>query len=94
MEDGDEGQVMECLIEYKMNTETTMNSKCRAAVEHFQIIALQDFRFSAQFKRACKVDISHHCSTSKAKLVKLFFLLKNKKRYILHLPTGLRLSPV
>nr|SVE80111.1 EOG090X05VD [Daphnia magna] len=67
MDDGDEGQVMECLVEYKMNTETTMNSKCRAAVEHFQLIALQDFRFSAHFKRACKLDISRLCPNIKAK---------------------------
>lgn len=60
---------MECLIEYKMNTDTTMNSKCRAAVEHFQIIAMQDFRFSAQFKRACKADIAHHCPNYKIKFV-------------------------
>ena len=38
MDEGDEGQVMECLVEYKMNTETTMNSKCRAAVDHFKLI--------------------------------------------------------
>lgn len=69
MDDGDEGQVMECLVEYKMNTETTMNSKCRAAVEHFQLIALQDFRFSAPFKRACKQDISRLCPNIKEKYV-------------------------
>ncbi len=69
LDDGDEGQVMECLVEYKMNTETTMNSKCRAAVEHFQLIAMQDFRFSAPFKRACKLDISRLCPNIKAKYV-------------------------
>ena len=73
MDEGDEGQVMECLVEYKMNTETTMNSKCRAAVEHFQLIALQDFRFSAPFKRACKQDISRLCPNTKEKYDKVKF---------------------
>lgn len=67
LDDGDEGQVMECLVEFKMNTETTMNSKCRAAVEHFQLLAMKDFRFSAPFKRACKLDITHYCPNIKAK---------------------------
>lgn len=67
MDEGDEGQVMECLINYKMNTETTMNSKCRAAIEHFQLIALQDYRFTGAFKRACKLDITHHCPNVKSK---------------------------
>ena len=95
LDDGDEGQVMECLVEFKMNTETTvsstkiklaflfyfkkcmcfdqMNSKCRAAVEHFQLLAMKDFRFSAPFKRACKLDITHYCPNIKAKYV--FLLL-------------------
>lgn len=67
LDEGDEGQVMECLIEYKMHPDTTMNSKCRAAVEHFQLIAMQDFRFSGPFKRACKLDIARFCPNVKAK---------------------------
>lgn len=44
-----------------------MNSRCRAAVEHFQLIAMQDFRFNAHFKRACRLDISRFCPNIKAK---------------------------
>ena len=65
-DEGDEGQVMECLIEYKMS-ESPMNSKCRSAIEHFQLISIKDFRFSAPFKRACKTDISMYCPNLKAK---------------------------
>ena len=57
---------MDCLIDYKMS-DTQMNSKCRAAVEHFQVIAMQDFHFSAPFKRACKGDIARLCGNLKVK---------------------------
>jgi len=66
LEDGDESEIMDCLIDYKMS-DTQMNSKCRAAVEHFQLIAMQDFHFSAPFKRACKGDIARLCGNMKAK---------------------------
>jgi len=66
LEDGDESEIMDCLIDYKMS-DTQMNSKCRAAVEHFQVIAMQDFLFSAPFKRACKGDIARLCGNLKVK---------------------------
>lgn len=66
LEDGDESEIMDCLIDYKMS-DTQMNSKCRAAVEHFQMIAMQDFHFNAPFKRACKADIARLCANMKVK---------------------------
>ena len=50
-----------------------MNSKCRSAVEHYQLIAMKDFRFSAPFKRACKLDITHYCPNIKIKYIKKIF---------------------
>lgn len=55
---------MECLIDYKTDDSTPLNSKCRSAVEHFQLISMKDFRFNAHFKKACKADINHLCPTN------------------------------
>jgi len=63
--------VMECLIRHKMEHPQkgpgAMNKKCRTVVEHWQIITLQDWRFSAQFKEACKQDIRKHCVNPRPK---------------------------
>ena len=63
--------VMECLIRHKMEHpqkgQGAMNKKCRTVVEHWQIITLQDWRFSAQFKEACKQDIRKHCVNPRPK---------------------------
>jgi len=63
--------VMECLIRHKMDHPEkgpgAMNKKCRTVVEHWQIITLQDWRFSASFKQACKHDIREHCVNPRPK---------------------------
>ena len=63
--------VMECLIRHKMDHpekgQGAMNKKCRTVVEHWQIITLQDWRFSASFKQACKHDIREHCVNPRPK---------------------------
>ena len=63
--------VMECLIRHKMEHPKkgpgAMNKKCRTVVEHWQIITLQDWRFSARFKQACKHDIREHCVNPRPK---------------------------
>jgi len=60
--------VMSCLVRYRMEHEPgsagAMNYKCRTVVEHWQLLTLQDWRFSFKFKEACKGDIRGHCMTS------------------------------
>jgi len=57
--------VMECLVRHKIDhpagSKGAMNSKCRTVVEQWQILTLQDWRFSFSFKEACKTDIKDHC---------------------------------
>jgi len=63
--------VMECLVRHKMEhplgTKGAMNTKCRTVVEHWQILTLQDWRFSFKFKEACKDDIREHCTDPRPK---------------------------
>lgn len=40
----DEGDVMECLITHKNDPVVKGNQACRASIEHFQIISLNDYR--------------------------------------------------
>ena len=57
--------VMECLVRHKIDhpagSRGAMNSKCRTVVEQWQILTMQDWRFSFKFKTACKNDIRDHC---------------------------------
>ena len=61
----DGGGVMECLVRHKIEhpagSKGAMNSKCRTVVEQWQILTLQDWRFSFSFKESCKADIKDHC---------------------------------
>jgi len=63
--------VMECLVRHKMEhplgSKGAMNTKCRTVVEHWQILTLQDWRFSFKFKEACKDDIREHCTEPRPK---------------------------
>jgi Golgi apparatus protein 1 len=49
----EDGDVMECLIALK-NDVLKQNIKCRAAIEHFQLISLKNYVFTHKFKEACK----------------------------------------
>lgn len=60
----DEGLVIQCLIKFRDDHKTDvglMDDKCSAAVEHWQILSLKDWRFSYKFKEACKKDIQTNC---------------------------------
>ena len=57
----DEGSIMHCLIEIRMNKPESMNEKCLMVVEQWQIISLKDWRFSPKFKSACKEDVKKLC---------------------------------
>lgn len=58
----DEGGVLKCLIQFKVEKgDALMGEACAAAVEHWQILALKDWRFSAKFKKACQKDVKAIC---------------------------------
>ncbi|XP_037799147.1 Golgi apparatus protein 1-like [Penaeus monodon] len=76
-----DGALMECLIRHK-NTELVRNNhKCRAVIEHFQLLALKDYTFSPKFKESCQSDVASFCDSSK---------LKNKADVIECLSTQVR----
>lgn len=66
-ENRDNGDMMECLISHKNEPEMRQDLKCRAAVEHFQIISLQDYHFSYKFKEACRPFVIRFCPSSNTK---------------------------
>lgn len=49
----EEGDVMECLIALKSDV-LKANPKCKAAVEHFQLISLKNYVFTNKFKESCR----------------------------------------
>lgn len=63
----DEGDMMECLIGHKNDPDLRADAKCRAAIEHFQIISLKDFRFTSKFKEACRPYVTRYCPNSTTK---------------------------
>ena len=70
-EAGGDGGAMECMIRHKVEhppgSQGSMNIKCRTVLEHWQILALEDWRFSFGFKHACKEDIRKHCVNPRPK---------------------------
>ncbi|XP_048735451.2 Golgi apparatus protein 1-like isoform X2 [Ostrea edulis] len=67
-EDGegdDSDEIMDCLIRNKNKRE--MNEKCKAGIEHHQLISMKDFRFDHKFKEACKRSVSKFCKHMKSK---------------------------
>ncbi|KAJ8910173.1 hypothetical protein NQ315_016184 [Exocentrus adspersus] len=63
----DEGNIMDCLIDNKNNPIIKSNHACRASIEHFQIISIQDYRFTYKFKLACKTHAIRLCSHARSK---------------------------
>lgn len=61
------GDMMECLIANKNDPEMRQDVKCRAAIEHFQIISLQNYHFTYKFKEACRPYVIRFCPTSNTK---------------------------
>lgn len=62
----EEGDVMECLIALKGDVLKT-NVKCRAAVEHFQLISLKNYIFTNKFKESCRPFVNRYCPNSSTK---------------------------
>ncbi|XP_020607607.1 Golgi apparatus protein 1-like isoform X2 [Orbicella faveolata] len=57
--------VLPCLVEHK--NDQGMDEKCHAAIEHWQLVEMKNFKFSPQFKKACQEDAKRHCRDSKSK---------------------------
>lgn len=55
----EDGDVMDCLISLK-NDVLKPNVKCRAAIEHFQLISLKNYVFTFKFKEACRPHVSRY----------------------------------
>ncbi|XP_046394419.1 Golgi apparatus protein 1 [Ischnura elegans] len=65
----DQGGVMECLVAHKNDPEVrAYGIRCRAAVEHFQLISLKNYHFSYKFKEACRPHVVRYCPRSKTKM--------------------------
>ncbi|XP_062582222.1 Golgi apparatus protein 1-like isoform X2 [Saccostrea cucullata] len=65
VDEDDTDDIMECLIENKNRKD--MNEKCRAGIEHHQLISMKNFRFDHKFKEACKRSVSKFCKNKKTK---------------------------
>lgn len=57
----DRGDMMECLIEHKNELDSRTDYKCKAAVEHFQLISLKNYHFTYKFKEACRPYVKRWC---------------------------------
>lgn len=62
----EEGDVMECLIALKADVLKSI-PKCKAAVEHFQLISLKNYIFTNKFKEACRPYVNRYCPQSSTK---------------------------
>ncbi|GBP70609.1 Golgi apparatus protein 1 [Eumeta japonica] len=62
-----EDNIMDCLISHKNDPEIKANIKCRAAIEHEQLISLKNYRFTRKFKYACKSYVMKFCPTAQTK---------------------------
>lgn len=52
---------MECLIEHKFELDSRTDNKCKAAITHFQLISLKNYRFTFKFKEACRPYVMRYC---------------------------------
>ncbi|XP_011202918.2 Golgi apparatus protein 1 isoform X1 [Bactrocera dorsalis] len=63
----DKGDMMDCLIAHKNDADLRQDLKCRAAIEHFQIISLKNYHFTYKFKTACRPHVTRFCASSTTK---------------------------
>ncbi|KAK3085351.1 hypothetical protein FSP39_001959 [Pinctada imbricata] len=64
-DDAEAEDIMQCLIDNKHHPD--MDDKCKAGIEHHQLISLKDFRFNHKFKEACKKSVLKYCRNKKTK---------------------------
>ncbi|CRK92078.1 CLUMA_CG005670, isoform A [Clunio marinus] len=62
----EDGDIMECLIALKGDVLKSY-PKCKAAVEHFQLISLKNYIFTNKFKEACRPYVNRYCQNSSTK---------------------------
>lgn len=58
---------MSCLVKHKNDEDVKIFYKCRAAIEHFQLISLNDYHFTVAFKDACRPYVIHYCPKAHTK---------------------------
>ncbi|CAB4023099.1 Golgi apparatus 1-like isoform X1, partial [Paramuricea clavata] len=56
--------ILPCLFENKYDYK--MDRKCRAELDHRELIELKDYKFSSKFKKACRPDVQTHCPKAKS----------------------------
>ena len=62
----EKGELLECLIKQKNNPK--MQPKCRAGIEHHQLLNIQDVSLNFKFKKLCTNEIMEHCTGKASKL--------------------------
>ena len=62
----EKGELLNCLIKQKHNPQ--MDPKCKAGIEHHQLLNLENVSFNYKFKKSCETEIMSHCSSAKSKL--------------------------
>ncbi|XP_063230835.1 Golgi apparatus protein 1 [Bacillus rossius redtenbacheri] len=80
----DEGDVMECLVEHKNEPDVRSSYKCRAAIEHFQLISLKDYHFTYKFKEACRPHVIRYCPGARTKLEVITCLSEHVRNDTIH----------
>ncbi|CAK1549697.1 unnamed protein product [Leptosia nina] len=63
----DDDGILDCLISHKNDPEIKTNLKCRAAIEHEQLISLKNYKFTRKFKNACKSYVVRFCPKAQTK---------------------------
>ncbi|ODN04277.1 Golgi apparatus protein 1 [Orchesella cincta] len=58
-EKSDDTDMLECLIDYKSEMKS---KKCRASVDHLQLLRLKDINFSPKFKTQCHESVVRFCN--------------------------------
>lgn len=62
----EKGELLECLIKQKNNPK--MQPKCKAGIEHHQLLNMQDVSLNFKFKKLCSAEITEHCSDKSSKI--------------------------
>ncbi len=65
-EKADNGELFECLV--KAKNDPNLDEKCKAGIEHHQIVNMEDVRFNYKFRRDCSKSIDEYCSAEKKKI--------------------------
>ncbi|CAF0753061.1 unnamed protein product [Didymodactylos carnosus] len=71
VENGNENDMIRCLVQNK--NDGTMDSRCKAGIEHHQIVrmffCIKDVFLSRQFQAQCSSEITDHCPKKRSKAI-------------------------